>query len=124
MAVDKDLFGGDARVYSPDNCCILPQTLNTLLVNGKKRYCSEKSLENKLPFGVHYSIQKDKYYGKIMLSGTDKTIRLSDHDTPEEAFKEYKIMKEADMRLVLARYKQHIPDYIYKKFMTVEVKPY
>lgn len=124
MAVDKDLFGGDARVYSPDNCCILPQTLNTLLVNSKKRYCSEKSLENKLPFGVHYSIQKDKYYGKIMLSGTDKTIRLSDHDTPEEAFKEYKIMKEADMRLVLARYKEHIPDYIYKKFMTVEVKPY
>ena len=43
--------------------------------------------------GFDYSIQKDKYYGKIMLSGTDKTIRLSDHDTPEEAFKEYKIMK-------------------------------
>ena len=62
MAVDKDLFGGDARVYSPDNCCILPQTLNTLLVNGKKRYCSEKSLENKLPFGVHYSIQQIRQY--------------------------------------------------------------
>ena len=51
-------------------------------------------------------------------------IMFSSNDTPEEEFKEYKIMKEADMRLVLARYKEHIPDYIYKKFMTVEVKPY
>lgn len=38
MAVDKDLFGNGTKVYSPENCCILPQRLNTLLTNCKKRY--------------------------------------------------------------------------------------
>lgn len=51
-----------------------------------------------------------------MFSGTDRTIRLSEWDTAEDAFAEYKIMKQADILMVVARYKESIPDYIYDRF--------
>ena len=34
------------------------------------------------------------------------------------------MMKQADILMVVAKYKESIPDYIYDKFLTVEVKPY
>ena len=123
MAVDKDLFGDGSHIYSPETCCILPQGLNTLLSNCKKHYYKETTTENLLPFGVK-SNAENKYYGEITLSGTDKRIRLSEWNTPEEAFEEYKIFKEADMRIAVLKYKDRIPDYIYKKFLTVEIQPY
>lgn len=36
MAVDKDLMFPGNKEYAPDKCCILPQTLNTMLSNCKK----------------------------------------------------------------------------------------
>ena len=74
--------------------------------------------------GVRYNSKKNKYYAEITFTGTDRVITLSEWNTAEEAFEEYKIMKKADILLVVAKYKQHIPDYIYNKFLTVEVKPY
>lgn len=32
LTLDKDLFGGDRRVYSPETCCFLPKSLNSLIV--------------------------------------------------------------------------------------------
>ena len=54
----------------------------------------------------------------------DKRITLSEWGTPEEAFAEYKMMKQADILLVIAMYKEKIPDYIYNALLKVEVKPY
>lgn len=121
MAVDKDLFG-TGEMYHPDYCCILPQGLNTMLTNCKKHYFEGQTSENTLPLGVTYS--NGKYRAKIRFTKADKDIFLSEWDTPEEAFSEYKMMKQADMLRVIAEYKEHIPDYIYKKLLTVEVKPY
>lgn len=124
MAVDKDLFGDGSHRYCPEFCCILPQGLNTLLANSKKHYTEGKTSENTLPFGVQYNGIKNKYYSEITFSGTGDKIKLSDHDTAEEAFAEYKCMKEADIRMVAAKYRERIPDYIYNKLLTVEVQPY
>lgn len=126
MAVDKDLFGKDTKVYSPENCCILPQGLNTLLTNCKKHYFEGKNQENTLPIGIRYSNESKKYFGEIFLTGErDRgSIKLSEWDTPEEAFAEYKIIKEADFILTVAKYKDKIPEYIYKELLKVEVKPY
>ena len=124
MHVDKDLFGDGSGMYHEDFCCILPQGLNTLLANSKKHYYEGKSGENSLPLGVRYSKRKKKYYGVIQFTGTERPIPLSDWDTPEEAFAEYKRMKQADILKVAAEYKGKIPEYIYKKLLEVEVKPY
>lgn len=124
MDVDKDLFDGGSKIYSPETCCILPKSLNAILTNFKKHYREEQNIENTLPYGVSYNGKKKKYYSDIQFTGTEKTVKLSEWDTPEEAFKEYKMMKQADMLMVAAQYKNKIPDYIYHKLLEVEIKPY
>lgn len=125
MAVDKDLFGKGSHIYSPDTCCILPQGLNTLLSNCKKhRFANKTKPDDMLPYGVRYNGKQDKYYSEITLNGTNERIKLGYHDTPEEAFDEYKRMKEADIYLTAVKYKDKIPDYIYKQLLTVEIQPY
>lgn len=124
MDVDKDLFGDGSGMYHEDFCCILPKGLNTLLANSKKHYEEGQTPDDVLPLGVRYNSKTNKYYGEIQFTGTDRQISLSEWDTPEEAFAEYKMMKQADILLVVAKYKESIPDYIYDRFLTVEVKPY
>lgn len=111
-------------MYHPDFCCILPQALNNLLVNCKNHYSEGQTEENTLPLGVSYSAKKKKYYSVITFSGTEEPIKLSEWDTPEEAFAEYKAMKQADILIAAAEYKDKIPDYIYIQLLKIEVKPY
>lgn len=124
MNVDKDLFGDGSGMYHEEFCCLLPKGLNTLLANSKKHYKEGETPENTLPLGVRYNSKKKKYYAEITFTGDDRITPLSEWDTAEEAFAEYKMMKQADILMVVARYKKDIPDYIYNKFLTVEVKPY
>ena len=124
MNVDKDLFGDGSGMYHEDFCCLLPKGLNTLLANSKKHYKEGETPENTLPLGVRYNSKKKKYYSEITFTGDDRITPLSEWDTAEEAFAEYKMMKQADILMVVARYKKDIPAYIYNKFLTVEVKPY
>lgn len=124
MNVDKDLFGDGSGMYHEDFCCLLPKGLNTLLANSKKHYKEGETPENTLPLGVRYNSKKKKYYAEITFTGDDRITPLSEWDTAEEAFAEYKMMKQADILMVVARYKKDIPDYIYNKFLTIEVKPY
>lgn len=93
MAVDKDLFGGGSKMYSPENCCILPQGLNTLLTNCKKHYSQGEIKESVLPLGVRYNNRTKKYYGEIRFTGKDRAIQLSEWDTKEEAFAKYNTVR-------------------------------
>ena len=124
MDVDKDLFGDGSGMYHPDFCCILPKGLNTLLTNSKKHYKEGETPENVLPLGVSYNSKTGKYTSSIQFTGAEKPILLSEWDTPEEAFEEYKVMKRADILIVAAKYKESIPDYIYDRLLQIEVKPY
>lgn len=124
MDVDKDLFGDGSGMYHPNFCCILPKGLNTLLANSKKHYKEGQSPENTLPLGVAYNGRTNKYNATIQFAGTERQITLSEWDTAEEAFAEYKVMKQADICLVAAKYKGKVPDYIYDKLLKVDVKAY
>ena len=124
MNVDKDLFGDGSGMYHPDFCCILPKGLNTLLANSKKHYKEGETPENVLPLGVSYNSKTGKYTSEITFTGAERAIPLSEWDTAEEAFAEYKTMKQADILMVAAKYKESIPGYIYDALIKLEVKPY
>ena len=124
MDVDKDLFGDGSGMYHPDFCCILPKGLNTLLANSKKHYKEGETSDNVFPLGVSYNSKTGKYTSTIQFTGEERPIPLSEWDTAEEAFEEYRVLKKADILVVAAKYKNSIPDYIYDRLLTVEVKPY
>lgn len=124
MDVDKDLFGDGSGMYHEDFCCILPKGLNTMLANAKKHYKEGETPDNVLPLGVSYNGKTRKYTSSIQFTDAEKPIPLSEWDTAEEAFEEYRVLKRADILIVAAKYKNSIPDYIYDRLLTVEVKPY
>lgn len=51
-------------------------------------------------------------------------MKLSEWDSIEEAFAEYKVVKKADVIVTVTKYKDVIPEYIYKKFFDIEINPY
>lgn len=66
MAVDKDLLFPGNKEYAPGKCCIIPQTLNTMLSNCKKhRLPKWKTAKLDLPLGVRYDSSMKMYYGEI-----------------------------------------------------------
>ncbi len=98
MAIDKDLLFPGNKEYAPDKCCIIPQTLNTMLSNCKKHKLPKwKKATMDLPLGVRYDSKMKMYYGEIKPFGYDEVIRLSYWETPEEAFEEYKRHNQADI---------------------------
>ncbi len=124
MAVDKDLLCPGNSEYAPDKCCIIPQTINTMLSNCKKHRTPKWKSSMGLPLGVRYSTRMKMYYGEITPYGYDEVIRLSYWNTPEEAFEEYKKFKQADILIMAAKYKNKVPKHIYEALLKVEVIPY
>lgn len=124
MMVDKDLLCRGNKEYAPDKCCILPQVLNSALASATKRIHGVSSSTLKLPIGVRYDECRKKYYASITPFKHDETIKLSYWDTPEEAFQEYKKIKEAEILILAVRYKNKIPSYIYDALTKYEVRPF
>ena len=125
MAVDKDLLFPGNKEYAPDKCCIIPQTLNTMLSNCKKhRLPKWKSAKMNLPLGVRYDSSMKMYYSEIKPYGHDEVIKLSYWETPEQAFEEYKRHKQADILIMADKYKNKVPKKVYDALLRFEVKPY
>lgn len=125
MAVDKDLLYPGNKEYCPEKCCILPQTLNTMLSNCKKhRLPKNKTSKMNLPLGVRYDSGKNMYYGEIKPFRHDEVVRLRDWNTPEEAFEEYKRHKQADILIMADKYKSKVPKKVYDALLKVEVEMY
>jgi len=125
MAVDKDLLFPGNKEYAPDKCCILPQTLNTMLSNCKKHRTGKwRNAKMDLPLGVRYDSKMKMYYGEIKPYGHDEVVRLSYWETPEEAFVEYKRHKQADILIMADKYKNKVPKKVYDALLRFEVKPY
>lgn len=126
MAVDKDLLVPGNKEYAPDKCCILPQTLNTMLSNCKKHRVSKGRRVKgvPMPLGVRYDKFRKKYYAVYRPCGHQESITLSYWDTHFEAFEEYKKHKQADVIVMADKYKDLIPEKVYEALVNLEIKPY
>lgn len=125
MMLDKDLLCRGNREYAPDKCCLLPQTLNSALASAtKKRNFSENKNTKEYPIGVYYNAVKNKYCAKITPFGHDKQEMLHYWNTAEEAFQEYKLFKESELRILAVRYRSMIPDHVFDALINYEVRPY
>ena len=85
--IDKDIIGGKGnKVYAPENCCLVPNNVNTLFV--------KKDLNRgSLPIGV--TKNHDNYKAMCSDPFLHKNYRyLGTYNTPERAFEAYKAYKE------------------------------
>ncbi len=111
--LDKDILCKGNKVYGPGTCVFVPHTINTLLLNCKRK-------RGKYPLGVSFEKAKNKYRAELNTDG--RIVKLGHFNTAEEAFMEYKKHKEALIIVTADRYKGKIPDKVYNAMVNWKIK--
>lgn len=76
LELDKDIITLGNKIYSPDNCAFVPQSLNSLIID-------HKPSRGKYPLGVCFHKQDKKY--QAQLNYKKKKIYLGQYSTAKEA---------------------------------------
>lgn len=97
--LDKDLLGGDKRLYSKDTCCFLPRELNTLFNRE-----SSKGLKT----GVSYNKRLGKFVSSINKGRGSKHIGV--YLTEDEAHYSYCKEKQKHLDSLILKYEDKLPD--------------
>lgn len=106
LQVDKDILIPGNRIYSPDNCILVPQKINVLFVN---------HINNRgLPNGI-YKV-KSGYLAEY------NERRLGIFKTVDEAYAIYAQIKKEEIIRVANEYKNIIPSKVYDAIVSYEFK--
>lgn len=88
LEIDKDIIIPNNKIYSPETCCFVSLSINTLFANGGD------NSNRKLPKGVYYysnHTQSRRYTSTISKYG--KSVGLGSYETPEEAERAYHLAR-------------------------------
>lgn len=111
MALDKDILCKGNKVYSPDTCVFVPQSINKL-------FTKRDNERGEYPIGV--CKVGDNFMAQ--LNKGNRRITLGLYSTVEEAFLAYKIAKEQYIKEVAEKYKGKIDPRAYEALMNYEVE--
>ena len=112
MNLDKDILCKGNKIYSPQTCIFVPQTINILFIK-------RDNDRGKFPVGVTYHRNK-KYEAQCNMNGKRKY--LGNYKSPEEAFYVYKNFKENYIKEVANQYKNVIPQKLYDAMIKYEIE--
>lgn len=110
--LDKDLLGGEVGLYSPSNCCFIPQEINMLFTRNSR--LKEKFV------GINFRKSSNKFQARVTCCGIDE--HLGYFDRFEEAFKVLKIRKEGLIRGLAEKWKFGISRNVYEALLRFEIK--
>lgn len=96
--LDKDILGGDKKIYSPETCRFVPSWINTLVVRQDNR-------RGKYPIGVHHKPGYKRPFAAQVNDGLGGKLHLGYFNTPEEAHAEYLLGKAAVVKSAIERWK-------------------
>ena len=113
MNLDKDILVKGNKVYSPDTCTFVPQSINKIFIK------SEAS-RGSLPIGVSYNKQNRKYSARCNCYG--RLRFLGYYSNPQEAFLRYKSYKESYIQQVADEFLYIIPENLYEAMVNYEVE--
>lgn len=106
--LDKDLLLPGGKVYSPDNCCFVPQEINKLLLN-------HKSARGRFPQGVCFHKKVGRYAAR--LSVDSKNQHIGYFDCPNIAHQAYKKAKEKHVKEKALEWQDRIADNVFQALM-------
>ena len=90
--LDKDIININSKEYSPNNCCLVPRYINSV-INNKKANNSSKFI------GVNLE-KNGKYKASCREAFTNKQVTLGRFDNPHDAYATYKVYKETQIKIV------------------------
>ena len=108
MCLDKDILCKSNKIYSPETCIFVPQTINKLFIKNNKN--RGESVIGTTPKNGKYEVQCNMINPK---TGKSKKEYLGYYETQEKAFEIYKYYKEKNIKEVADYYKDLIPNKLY-----------
>ncbi|ANS42649.1 hypothetical protein [Serratia inhibens] len=99
-SIDKDWLVAGNKEYSPNNCVWIPNKINTLMNDGRKK-------NNGLPMGVSIQRQKKKcgvynyYQTKCNVNNVQKCTTFN---APEEAHRQWQLWKTEEINNVICEF--------------------
>lgn len=117
MQIDKDILFKNNKEYSPDTCIFVPQIINVLFTKSDKA-------RGDLPIGVYWFKEGKNYRAQCSYvdnNGELKNKYLGGHGNPKDAYLAYKRFKESHIKEIADRYKEYIPDNLYKALYEYQV---
>jgi hypothetical protein len=115
MQLDKDILIKGNKIYSPETCVFVPQTINSL-------FLKHQSVRGELPIGVINHRNGNGKYRVACSNPYTGQKYIGKYDTIEEAFYAYKVHKEQVIKLVANNHKDKIPVNLYNVMMGYEVE--
>jgi hypothetical protein len=108
MCLDKDILIKHNKIYSPETCIFVPQTINTLFVKNNKN--RGNSVIGTSPMNGKYMVTCSMFDFK---TGKSKNEYLGRYKTQEKAFEVYKYYKEKNIKQIADYFKEQIPIQLY-----------
>jgi len=118
MCLDKDILFKGNKIYSPDTCIFVPETINKLFIKNDKNR-GESVIGATLCKNGKYQAQCNIINPE---TGKSKQEYLGLYDSQEKAFEVYKYHKERNINEVADYYKIHIPQKLYDAMYNYEVE--
>ena len=91
LNLDKDILYKGNKVYSLENCILVPNWINNLFIKSN-------ASRGEYPIGVSYNKASKKYQALCSINGKRKGLGY--FITPEEAFNAYKTAKENEIKRI------------------------
>lgn len=113
MQVDKDIKIKGNKIYSPDNCLIVPNRINCLFVKSTDK-------RGEYPIGVY--MHKGRYIAQCHVTELSRQYNIGSYDNPVEAFYGYKNFKEKYIKKVADEYKDLIPRKVYECLINYKIE--
>ena len=111
---DKDLIIKGNKIYSPEACSLVPQAVNSLLLDSG-------ATRGIYPVGVTFNKATGKFVAYLKCFG--KLKHLGCYTTIEAASFAYKTAKEAQIKIVATQYKDVLKPAVYESLMNWEIEP-
>lgn len=117
MCLDKDILIKHNKIYSPENCIYVPQTINSLFT--KRQDDRGESVIGTTQFKGKYAVQCHLFNPE---TGKSKKETLGYYNTELEAFEIYKYYKEKNIKTVADYFKSQIPQNLYNALYDYKVE--
>jgi hypothetical protein len=111
--LDKDILVKENKIYSPENCCFVPQEINNL-------FTSRVTKRGDYPLGVNRDRDYNSYRSTFTQNG--RQTYLGSFKNPEDAFFAYKKAKEVHIKEVAEKWKGQIKDNVYQALLNYKIE--
>lgn len=106
FVIDKDILVKGNKLYSPNTCCFIPTEISNLITT------NSKNKRGKLPIGVTFKKENQKFQANIHINGEYKFLGYFDNKI--DAFNKYKTEKESQIKRIAEKYKNKISNDVYE----------